>query len=131
MLSAFLLDDQPHNLVHALRFVSGEYTRYKRRLKSEISKHFNVVNFNNYTTEKLLETILRTIISYSSGKNVFTQTYILPFGDNYTTENITVNDIAQKVYTFVKNIDVTTLENSMLVYNVNGAVNTLLNESIG
>ena len=127
MLSAFLLDDQPHNLVHALRFVSGEYTRYKRRLKSEISKHFNVVNFDNYTTEKLLETILRTIISYSSGKNVFTQTYILPFGDNYTTENITVNDIAQKVYTFVKNIDVTTLENSMLVYNVNGAVNTLLN----
>ena len=79
------------------------------------------------TNEKLLETVLRTIISYSSGKNVFSQTYVLPFGDNYTTETITVNDIAQKVYTFTTNIDVTTLENSMLVYNVNGPVNTLLN----
>ena len=127
MLGAFLLDDQPHNLIQALRFTSGEYTRFKRRLRSEITKQFNTTDFALQTNEKLLETVLRTIISYSSGKNVFSQTYVLPFGDNYTTETITVNDIAQKVYTFTTNIDVTTLENSMLVYNVNGPVNTLLN----
>ena len=127
MLASFLVDDQPHNLMDSLNFVSKEYTRYKRRLVKEIDNQYNLLDFNNLSNEEILEIVLKKVISFSVGKNVFNKTYMLPFGDNYVVEKLPVQDTATKLYTTSKTIDTTKIENSVLVYHTNGTTNTLLN----
>ena len=41
ILASFALDDQPHNLVDALRFVGKEYEKYKARLIKQIDDYYN------------------------------------------------------------------------------------------
>ena len=91
---AFLLDDQPHNLVDSLRFVGREYTKYKKRLIKEIDKYNNNFDLNKagLSIESALETVLRNLKSFSVGKDVFGSSYILPFGDNLTKETVIIND---------------------------------------
>ena len=126
---AFLLDDQPHNLVDSLRFVGREYTKYKKRLIKEIDKYNNNFDLNKagLSIESALETILRNLKSFSVGKEVFGSTYILPFGDNLTKETAIINDTSTAEYTLSKYIDLNTLENSLLVYHVrSNTINKLL-----
>ena len=117
---AFLLDDQPHNLVDSLRFTGREYTKYKKRLIKEIDKYNNNFDLNKagLSMETALETILRNLKSFSVGKGVFDTSYLLPFGDNFTKETIIINDVAVTEYTLAKYVDLNTLENSLLIYHV-------------
>ena len=126
MLAAFLVDDQPHNIIDSLNYVGKEYTRYKRRLVSEISNQFNVLDFEKDTNENILEIVLKKVISFSVGKNVFNKTYMIPFGDNYQKDDVTVADTSTKIYTSSISLDVDEIQNSLLLYNVNGATTTLL-----
>lgn len=126
---AFLLDDQPHNLLDSLRFVGREYSKYKKRLIKEINNYDNNFNLNKagLSIESALETVLRNLKSFSVGKGVFDSTYILPFGDNLTKETIIVNDTSQVEYTLSNYADLNTLEHSLLIYHVRGnTINKLL-----
>jgi len=126
---AFLLDDQPHNLVDSLRFVGREYSKYKKRLAKEINNYNNNFDLNKagLSIESALETVLRNLKSFSVGKGVFNSTYILPFGDNFTKETIIVNDVSKAEYTLSNYADLNTLENSLLIYHVRGnTINKLL-----
>ena len=126
---AFLLDDQPYNLVDSLRFVGREYTKYKKRLIKEIDKYNENFDLNKagLTIESALDTVLRNLKSFSVGKDVFGSTYILPFGDNFTKEIKIINDVTVSEYTLSKYVDLNTLENSLLVYHVRGnTINKLL-----
>ena len=116
ILSAFLLDDQPHNLVDAIRFSGREYEKYKARLIKEISNYYASFDTENLTNEYILERVLRNIISYSVGKGVFDSTYILPFGDNYKEQLFDVASTTTKVYTLDNYDDISLIENSLLVY---------------
>ena len=127
MLAAFLVDDQPHNLLESLNYVGKEYTRFKRRLIKEIDNQFNLLDYSNLSNEEVLEIVLKKVISFSVGKNVFNKTYMVPFGDNYKQEKIVVADTSTKLYTSSKILDTDKIENSLLLYQVNGKDVTLLN----
>ena len=128
ILGAFLLDNQEHNLVDALRFNNREYTRYKRRFKKELTNYFNVTDVTDLSNEFILEKVLRSLISYSVGKKVFNQTYILPFGDNYTEEKFSISSLDQVSYTLTNYADLDKIENSLLVYLVDSNNNRTLLE---
>ena len=116
ILGAFLLDDQPHNLLESIRFVGREYEKFKNRLKSEIQKYYNTFDTSLYSNEYLLEKVLRNTVSYSIGKGVFATSYILPYGDNFVEQTFDVTDVAEFEYTLDEYKDVALLENTALVY---------------
>lgn len=115
-LSVFMLDDQPHNLVDAIRFSSREYEKYKARLIKEITTYYNSFDVSTQTNEYILDQVLRNLISYSVGKNVFNSTYIVPFGDNYVEEDFDVADVTVMDYTLTNYLDISLITNSLLVY---------------
>ena len=126
MLGAYLLNDKPHNLVDALRFNSKEYSKYKNRFINELTNYFNNFDIENLTNEFILEKVLRNVISFSVGRKVFNQTYLLPFGDNFYEENITINDTSVVDYTASTYYDLDKVENSLLIYKDRGSERTLL-----
>ena len=119
ILAAFLLDDQPHNIIDSLRFSAREYEKYRARLIKEIGNYYNNFPTDNLTKEYILEKVLRSLISYSVGKNVFGSTYVLPFGDNYKEEIFDVGDLTNTTYVMSNYADLETIENSLLVYYTN------------
>ena len=126
ILGAFLLDDQPHNIIDALRFNGNEYNKYKKRFFKELNDYYNVVDFKDFSNEEILEKVLRNLISFSVGRNVFGQTYILPFGDNYAKESLIINDITLSSHTLSTTIDLDKVENSLLIYYTRNNVKTLM-----
>ena len=116
MLGAFLVDDQPHNLIEAFRFVAKEYQKYKNRLIKEINSYYKQFDTDGLSNEFVLEKVLRNIQSFNIGKNVFGTTYILPYGDTYTEESFDVTDITDLEYTLSNWDNITKLENTVLVY---------------
>jgi len=118
ILAAFLLDDQPHNIVDSIRFTAREYEKYKARLDKEITNYYNTFDTSSLTNEYILERVLRNLISFSIGKDVFNSTYILPFGDNYIQEDFDVADVAVVDYTLANYLDLGKIENGLLVYQV-------------
>lgn len=128
IVAAFALDDQPHNLVDGLRFAGREYEKYRARLIKEINSYYNRFDTDNLSKEYVLEQVLRSLISFSIGKNVFGTTYILPFGDNYLKQEFDVADVNATVYTLENYSDLDEITNSLLVYHVEAStgVQTLL-----
>ena len=124
VLSAYLLDDQPHNLIDALRFNSNEYSKYKARLRKSINDYYTTKKIDLNNIDSVLEKILREVISFRVGKNVFNRTYVLPFGDNFLLqENIIATnqtDVILENY-----LDLELIENSLLVFaRPQGSLNT-------
>ena len=115
-LGSFLVDDQPHNLVEAIRFVGKEYQKYKNRLVKEITDYTNRFDTSGLSNEVILEKVLRNLQSFNIGKDVFGTTYILPYGDTYTEESFDVTDATDVEYTLSAWGDISKLENTVLVY---------------
>jgi len=119
ILGAFLLDDQPHNLIDAMRFNRSEYTKFKNRIKNEINKYYDTKDTDGISTGDLLEQIIRIAQTYKVGRDVFNRTYILPYGDNYREEEFVVGiptSTADRTFTSLYDADLDKLENSLLVY---------------
>jgi hypothetical protein len=116
ILGAFLLDDQQHNLLDALRFNSSEYQKYKSRVKKEINSYFSQFDITDTPNEQVLEQVLRNVISYNIGREVFNRTYIVPFGDNYIQEQFVINDISVDEFVLTAHADLNKIENALLVY---------------
>ena len=115
LLGAFLVDDQPGNLVDALRFNANEYVKFKNRLRHEIEKYYTEKSTTGLTNEYVLDQVLRNVTSFKIGSDVFNKTYVLPFGDNYTKEEFTVSTDT-KIYNLDNYLDLDKIENSLLVY---------------
>lgn len=115
LLGAYLLDDQPHNLVDAIRFVGKEFTKYKNRVRSELERYRQTNDIENQTPDSVLEQILRNVISFRVANQVFENTYVIPFGDNFEQEQITVA-LDQDTFVFQNTIDLDRIENSLLLY---------------
>ena len=115
ILSAYLLDDQPHNLVDALRFNSNEYGKYKARLKKTIDDYYATKKVDDNNIDATLENVLREVISYRVGKNVFNRTYVIPFGDNFLSQEniIAVNQTDVILDNF---LDLELIEHSLLLF---------------
>ena len=115
ILASYLLDDQPHNLIDALRFNAGEYGKYKARLKKSINDYYASNGIDENNIDQTLELILREVIAFRVGKNVFNRTYVVPFGDNYFTEQQTIgasqDEIILNTY-----LDLSLIEHSLLVF---------------
>ena len=126
LLGAYLLDDKPHNLVDSIRFNSQEYAKYKKRFLKELENYFNSYDVTDLTNEFVLEKVLRNVISFSVGRKVFNQTYLLPFGDNFYEETLTITDTNIVDYTPTSYYDLDKIENSLLVYKDRGTDRTLL-----
>tara|TARA_B100000963_G_scaffold357008_1_gene378271 strand:- start:2305 stop:21015 length:18711 start_codon:yes stop_codon:yes gene_type:complete len=126
ILGAFLLGNKPHNILDAIEFNHKEYIRYKNRLKSEITKYLDTVNPDDYSNEFILEKVLRNVIAYSLGNDVFQQSYVIPFGDNYITEEKIINSLNDTSYTLNNYKDFTFLENTVQVYKKRGTEVSLL-----
>ena len=126
ILGAFLLDDQPHNIIDALRFNANEYSKYKKRFFKELTDYYNIVDFENISNEEILEKVLRNLVSFSVGRNVFGNTYILPSGDNYVKETLIINDVTLSSYTLNASTDLEKIENSLLIYYIRNNVKTLM-----
>ena len=119
ILGALLLDDQPHNLVDAIRFNAEEYIKYKARLKKEISSYYALFDTDTLSNEYVLEKVLQNIVSYNIGKNVFNRTYVIPYGDNYTESRFEINDVNTSEFVSTSSVDLNKIENSLLVYHLN------------
>lgn len=119
IFGALLLDDQPHNLVDAIRFNAEEYMKYKARLKKEISAYYTLFDTNGLSNEYILEKVLQNIISYNIGREVFNRTYVVPYGDNYLEERFEINDVNTSEFISINYSDLDKIENSLLVYHVN------------
>jgi len=115
VLGAFLVDDQPHNLVDALRFCGHEYVKYKHRLRNEIQKLYESDYGEGPSVEQMLETTLRNLISFKIGTDVFNRTYIVPFGDNFLEETF-VAALNQTQFVLKNSADLDKIENSLLIY---------------
>ena len=115
LLGAFLLDDQPGNLVDALRFNANEYVKFKNRLRHEIEKYYSDKSVTGLSNEYVLEQVLRSVTSFKIGNDVFSKTYILPFGDNYVKEDFLVA-LGTTAFTLSNYLDLDLIENSLLVY---------------
>ena len=126
ILGVFLLDDQPHNLVDALRFNAKEYAKYKKRFANELQNYYNSYDITNLSNEFILEKVLRNVISFSVGRKVFNSTYLMPFGDNYTEELIQITDSSVSDYIPATYLDLDLIENSLLIYKDRGTERTLL-----
>lgn len=126
ILAAYLLDNQSHNLVDAIRFVSAEYTKYKSRLRKEFTDYYSENDLTGISNDVILDQVLKRVISYRVGKDVFNSTYVLPFGDNYAEEEHLIADIVRTDYVLDTTVDLTLIENSMLVYLENESVTELL-----
>ena len=125
ILGAFLANQRPHNIIDALRFNSAEYEKYKNRLRSEITSYYNITELGTLTNEQILEDILRRLIAFSVGKEVFNRTYIVPYGDNFKKEVFsTVGNNKIFVLSNYENLD--KIENSLLIYKVSKEYQTLL-----
>jgi hypothetical protein len=116
ILGAFLLDDQQHNLLDALRFNGNEYDKYKARLKKEIDNYYKIFDFDGLSNEYILEQVLRNVISYNIGREVFNRTYTVPFGDNYAQEQFIINDLDTDQFVLTNFADLDKIENALLVY---------------
>ena len=119
ILGALLLDDQPHNLVDAIRFNAGEYIKYKARLKKEISSYYTLFETDSLSNEYILEKVLQNIVSYNIGKNVFNRTYVVPYGDNYKESRFEINDVNTFEFVSDQFVNLNNIENSLLVYHIN------------
>ena len=126
LLGSYLLDDKPHNLIDAIRFNSQEYAKYKKRFIKELENYFNSYDVTALTNEFVVEKVLRNVISYSVGRKVFNQTYLLPFGDNFYEEALTVTDTNIVDYTPTTYYDLDKIENSLLIFRDRGTERTLL-----
>ena len=115
LLGAYLLDDQPGNLVDALRFNANEYVKFKSRLRHEIEKYYTEKSTTGLTNDYVLEQVLRNVTSFKIGNDIFNKTYILPFGDNYTKQDFTVST-GTTSYILSSFADLDKIENSLLVY---------------
>ena len=115
ILAGYLLDDQPHNLIDALRFNSGEYSKYKDRLKKCINEYFAQNKIDENNIDRTLELILRELISFRVGKNVFNRTYMVPFGDNFITEQTIIGGTTDTVI-LDSYLDLSLIEHSLLVF---------------
>ena len=126
LLGAFLLDDKPYNLIDAIRFNKKEFSKYKKRFLNELTTYFNTSDISDQTNDFILEKVLRSVISFSVGRKVFNQTYIIPFGDNYFDETHTISDTSIAEHTITHYADLSKLENSLLIYKDRGTSRTLL-----
>ena len=124
MVAAFALDDQPHNLVDALRFTAREYEKFRARLIKEINQYYERFDTTNLSKEYILEQALRSLISFSIGKDIFGTSYVLPFGDNYLKQEFDVADINSTIYVLDDYADLDQITNSLLVYHVSALTNT-------
>ena len=115
ILAGYLLDDQPHNLVDALRFNAGEYGKYKARLKKTINDYFASTGIDENNIDRTLELILREVIAFRVGKNVFNRTYVVPFGDNYFEEQQIVGTNQDEII-LDSYLDLSLIEHSLLVF---------------
>ena len=115
LLGAFLVDDQPHNLVDALRFTAQEYIKFKNRFRSELTKHYQMAFNSTMSNEQTLEQVLRQLISFKVGREVFNRTYVVPFGDNYTEEQYIIA-VGQDTVELSMYADLNKIENSLLIY---------------
>lgn len=129
ILGAFLIDDQPHNLIDAIRFNSEEYIKYKARLKKEINAYYTLFDTTGLSNEYILEKVLQNIISFNVGREVFNRTYVIPYGDNYLEERFEINDVNTSEFVSANYANLNKIENSLLVYYVNADTleTTLLN----
>jgi hypothetical protein len=129
ILGALLLDDQPHNLVDAIRFNAEEYMKYKARLKKEISAYYTLFDTDGLSNEFILEKVLQNITSFNVGREVFNRTYVIPYGDNYLEERFEINDVNTTEFVSANFTDLNKIDNSLLVYHVNADTfeTTLLN----
>jgi len=126
LLSGYLLDDQPHNLVEALRFNAVEYEKYKSRVRKTLNDLYERSGFGNNTNEAILEQVLREVISFSVGRGVFEDVYVLPFGDIYQEDRFVVADVTNRDYVTSVTCNLCDIRNTSLVYHVRGNTQTLL-----
>ena len=65
------------------------------------------------TDSEVLEFVLENVIAFNPGKLVFDYSYMLAFGDKYTEEKITINNVATKKYTLANYLDYNNIQNTI------------------
>jgi hypothetical protein len=126
LLAAYLLDDQQHNLLDAVRFVGTEFAKYRARFRKTLDDMFERMDFSGVTNEAAVEQVLREVISFSVGRGVFDSSYVMPFGDIYSEDRFVVRDETNTRYTTTISQDLSSIKNTVLVYLVQGSAQRLL-----
>ena len=124
--AAFLLSNENINIIDALRFNADEYIKYKNRLKKEIKRYINNNDVSTLTDSEILEFAIQNVIAFNPGKLVFDYSYMLPIGDRYDEESFVINNINQLEYSLTDYIDLSKIENSVLVYDNKTGTDTML-----
>jgi len=115
-LSAFLFSNDKFNIKDSIDFCAEEYVKYKNRLKKEIVKFVDSNDYSGMSYGDMLEVVLENVIAYNQGKNVFDNTFMAAFGDQYTEEKIVINNVLKKEYDLTNYLDLDKIENTIFVY---------------
>ena len=115
-LSAFLFSNDKFNIKDSIDFCAEEYVKYKNRLKKEIVKFVDNNDYSNMSYGEMLELVLENVIAFNQGKNVFNDTFMAAFGDQYIEEKIVINNVLKKEYTLTNYLDLDKVENTIFVY---------------
>ena len=115
-LSAFLFSNDKFNIKDSIDFCAEEYVKYKNRLKKEIVKFVDNNDYSSMSYGDMLEVVLENVISYNQGKNVFDNTFMAAFGDQYIEEKIVINNVLKKEYVLTNYLDLDKVENTIFVY---------------
>ena len=100
----------------SIDFCAEEYVKYKNRLKKEIVKFVDNNDYSNMSYGEMLELVLENVIAFNQGKNVFNDTFMAAFGDQYIEEKIVINNVLKKEYTLTNYLDLDKVENTIFVY---------------
>ena len=125
-MAAWLVSNDKYNIIDAINFNANEYVKYKARLKSEIRRYIDNNDTSTMTDSEVLEFVLQNVIAFNPGKLVFDYSYMLAFGDKYTEERITINNVATKKYTLTNYLDCNNIQNTIYVYDQVNNVDTML-----
>lgn len=119
-MSAFLFSNDKFNIKDSIDYVAEEYVKYKNRLKKEINRYVDGNDYEGLSYGDMLEVVLENVIAFNQGKNVFDNSYMSAFGDQYIEETVVVNNVLKKEYILTNYLDLTKIDNTIFVYDHDG-----------
>ena len=120
-MSAFLFSNDKFNIKDSIDYCAEEYVKYKNRLKKEITRYVDNNDYEGLSYGQMLEVVLENVIAFNQGKNVFDNTYMTAFGDQFKEEIVVINNVLKKEYILTNYLDLDKIENTIFVYDHDGS----------
>ena len=127
ILGQYLITSDEANIIDSLIYSMEEYTRFKNRFIENIDKLD--LDYRNIT--KCVDDILLFMVNNKTVSFPFYYSDMVPWGNTFSTVNLTVDDIKERVYEFGSQFDLTSIsQRAVIIYHIRNNVKTQLLEGV-